>query len=70
MIDVNEYNDDVRSVTSVKNRPNPTSLVLLRGMPTIQFSARSARLSVWLSKWACPKITSGQRNLTWGTSPP
>jgi len=29
---------------------------------TIQYSARSARLSVRLSKWACPKMTSGQSN--------
>jgi len=29
------------------------------GMPTIQYSAWSTWLSVWLSKWACPKITSG-----------
>jgi len=34
------------------------------GMPAIQYSAQSARLSVRLSKWACRKITSGQSNLT------
>ena len=36
------------------------------GMPTMQYSARSAvlGLSVRLSKWACPKMTSGQSNLT------
>jgi len=42
-------------------------------MPTIQYSSRSAWLSVRLSKWACPKITSGQSgqsNLTYGESPP
>jgi len=33
-------------------------------MPTVQYSARIARLSVRLSKWAWPKITSGQSNLT------
>jgi len=34
-------------------------MAVLCGMPTIQYSARSAWLSVRLSKWACPKITSG-----------
>jgi len=38
-------------------------MAVLCGMPTIQYSARSARLSVQLSKWVCPKITSGQSNL-------
>jgi len=33
-------------------------------MPKIQYSAQSARLSVQLSKWVCPKITSGQSKLT------
>jgi len=36
---------------------------VLCGMPTIQYSARSAWLFVRLCKWACPKITSGQSNL-------
>jgi len=27
-----------------------------------QYSTRSTCVSVWLSKWACPKITSGQSN--------
>jgi len=36
-------------------------MVVLFGMSTIQHSARRARLSMRLSKWACPKITSGQR---------
>jgi len=31
-------------------------------MSTRQYSGRSARLSVRLSKWACPKITSGRSN--------
>jgi len=39
-------------------------MAVLCGMPTIQYSARSARLSVRLSESACPKITSGQSNLT------
>jgi len=39
-------------------------MAVLCGMPTIQYSARSAWLSVQLSKWACPKITSGQSNST------
>jgi len=39
-------------------------MAVLCGMPTIQYSTRSARLSVRLSKWAWPKITSGQTNLT------
>jgi len=38
---------------------------LLCGMPTIQYSARSAQLSVRLSKWSCPKMTRGQSNLTY-----
>ena len=37
-------------------------MAVLCGMTTIQYLARSARLSVWLSKWACPKMTSGQSN--------
>jgi len=45
-------------------------MAVLCGMPTIQYSARSARLSVRLFKWAWPKITSGQSNLTEGASPP
>jgi len=36
-------------------------MTVLCGMPTIQYSARSAWLSVRLCKWACP--TSGQSNL-------
>jgi len=32
-------------------------MAVLCGMPTIQYSARSARLSVRLFKWVCPKIT-------------
>jgi len=35
-------------------------MAVLCGMPTIQYSARSAWLSVRLCKWACPKITSGR----------
>ena len=45
-------------------------MAVLCGMPTIQYSARSARLSVRLSKWAWPKITSGQSNLSWHTASP
>jgi len=41
-------------------------MAILCGMPTIQYSARNARLSVRLSKSACPKMTSGQSNLIWG----
>jgi len=37
-------------------------MAVLCEMTTIQYLARSARLSVWLSKWACPKMTSGQSN--------
>ena len=37
-------------------------MAVLCGMPAIQYSARSAWLSVRLCKWACPKITSGQSN--------
>jgi len=39
-------------------------MAVLCEMPTIQYSAGSAWLSVRLSKWACPKITGGQSNLT------
>jgi len=39
-------------------------MAVLCEMPTIQYSARSAWLSVRLAKWAFPKITSGQSNLT------
>jgi len=39
-------------------------MAVLCGMPTVQYSARSVWLSVRLSKWACPEITSGQSNLT------
>jgi len=39
-------------------------MAVLCGMPTIQYSARSARLSVRQSKWTCPNISSGQSNLT------
>ena len=35
---------------------NPNLIVVLCGMPTIQYSARSTRLSVRLSKLACPNI--------------
>jgi len=35
-------------------------MAVLCGMPTIQYSARSAWLYVRLCKWACPKIISGQ----------
>jgi len=38
-------------------------MAVLCGMPTIQYSAGSAWLSVRLCKWACPNITSGQSNL-------
>jgi len=38
-------------------------MAVLCGMPTIQYSARSAWLSVRLCKSACPKITSGQSHL-------
>jgi len=38
-------------------------MAVLRGMPTIQYLARSAWLSVRLSKWACPK-TGSQSNFT------
>jgi len=39
-------------------------MAVLCEMPTIHYSARSAWLSVRLSKWAFPKIKSGQSNLT------
>jgi len=39
-------------------------MAVLCGLPTIQYSARSAQLSVPLSKWVCPKMTSSQSNLT------
>ena len=39
-------------------------MAVLCGVPTIQYSARSDWLSVRLWKWVCPKITSGQSNLT------
>jgi len=45
-------------------------MVVLCGMPTIQYSARSAWLSVRLCKSACPKITSGQSNLPQGATCP
>jgi len=45
-------------------------MAVLCGMPTLQYSARSARLSVRLSKWAWPKRTSGQNNLAQDASPP
>jgi len=37
-------------------------MAVLCGMSTRQYSGRSARLSVRLSKWACPTITSGRSN--------
>jgi len=36
-------------------------MAVLCGMPTIQYSTRSAWLSVRLCKWACPKIISGKK---------
>jgi len=47
-------------------------MAVLCGMPTIQHLVWSTRLSVlssYLSKWAWPKITSGQSNLTQGALP-
>jgi len=48
----------------MNQRQETNLMAVLCGMPTIQYSARSAWLSARLSKWACPKIASGQSNLT------
>ena len=56
--------DSAKFSSRLANLHCKNQMAVLCGMPTIQYSARSARLSVRLSKWACPKITSGQSNLT------
>jgi len=39
-------------------------MAVLCGMRAMQYSARNARLSVRLSKWAFLNMTSGQSSLT------